>query len=89
MLEALVGDTIGSPFEVKKTLSTSFELFDWGCRYTDDSVMAVAVAEWLFDDSCLSHLVLEEKMVKFGNLAECSAYHCHLDQLKDCWGRNT
>ncbi|MBO7444858.1 MAG: ADP-ribosylglycohydrolase family protein [Bacteroidales bacterium] len=74
MLGAIVGDVVGSPFEVRKMKSTSFELFGRGCRYTDDSVMTVAVAEWLLDDPCLSHPVLEEKMVKYGNLDSNAGY---------------
>ena len=41
----------------------NFELFGLGCRYTDDSVMTMAVAEWLLDDPGHSHEVLEKKMV--------------------------
>ena len=74
MLGAITGDTIGSRFEFGGIKSTDFELFGPGCRYTDDSVMTVAVAEWLMDDPSHSHEVLEEKMVKYGELDPNAGY---------------
>ena len=74
MLGAITGDTIGSRFEFRGTKSTDFELFGPGCRYTDDSVMTMAVAEWLLDDPSHSHEVLETKMVKYAELAPNAGY---------------
>lgn len=68
MLGAITGDTIGSRHEFYGTKRTDFELFYRSCRYTDDSVMTMAVAEWLMDDPNHTHKVLEQKMVKYGNL---------------------
>ncbi len=50
MLGALVGDIIGSTYEFYNTKRTDFELFENGCRFTDDSVMTLAVAKWLLED---------------------------------------
>lgn len=50
MLGALVGDIIGSTYEILGTKRTDFELFEEGCRFTDDSVMTLAVAKWLVED---------------------------------------
>ena len=55
-------------------LDTDFELFGRRSCYTDDSVMTMAVAEWLMDDPALSHEVLEQKMVKFGNYDSGAGY---------------
>ena len=74
MLGAITGDTIGSRFEFAGTKRTDFDLFGPGCRYTDDSVMTMAVAEWLMDDPTHSHEVLEKKMVKFGELDQGAGY---------------
>lgn len=74
MLGAITGDTIGSRFEFRSFKSTDFELLNPICRYTDDSVMTMAVAEWLMDDPSHSHVVLEEKMVKYGVLAPNVGY---------------
>ena len=50
MLGALVGDIIGSTYEWYNTKRTDFELFEEGSRFTDDSVMTLAVAKWLVED---------------------------------------
>ena len=74
MLGAIAGDIIGSPFEFNSIKDTDFELFNRRSHYTDDSVMTMAVAEWLLDDPNHSHQVLEEKMVKFGRLDSDAGY---------------
>lgn len=74
MLGAIIGDIVGSYYEFNSIKTTEFELFDPWSRYTDDSVMTMAVAEWLLDDPSHSHQVLEEKMVKFGNLDPRAGY---------------
>lgn len=50
ILGALVGDIIGSTYEWYNTKRTDFELFEEGSRFTDDSVMTLAVAKWLVED---------------------------------------
>ena len=45
MLGAVVGDIIGSVYERRNTKSTDFELFSDRSRFTDDSVMTLAVAK--------------------------------------------
>ena len=50
MLGALVGDIIGSVYEFHNTKSTDFELFHGASKFTDDSVMTLAVAKWLVED---------------------------------------
>ena len=48
MYGAILGDIIGSPYEFDRGSKTKdFPFFDRGCRFTDDSVMTVAVAEAL------------------------------------------
>jgi ADP-ribosylglycohydrolase len=49
MLGAIAGDIIGSVHESRATKSTEFELFVPECRFTDDSVLAVAVADCLLN----------------------------------------
>lgn len=68
MLGAITGDIMGSRFEFNGIKNTDFDLFSRGCRYTDDSAMTMAVAEWLLDDHSYSYEVLEQKMVKYGEL---------------------
>jgi ADP-ribosylglycohydrolase len=49
MLGAIAGDVIGSVHEHTATKSTDFELFVSSSRFTDDTVLAVAVADCLLN----------------------------------------
>lgn len=74
MIGAIIGDIVGSSHEFNSIKTTNFNLFDKRSRYTDDSVMSMAVAEWLMDDPTHSHEVLEHKMVKYGSLNPDAGY---------------
>ncbi len=45
MIGAIAGDIIGSVYEFDPVKSKDFPLFSPGCRFTDDSVLTIAVAE--------------------------------------------
>ncbi|MDF2651515.1 MAG: ADP-ribosylglycohydrolase [Paenibacillus sp.] len=45
MLGAVIGDVIGSVFEWHNTKSTEFKLYDRFTRFTDDTVLTVAIAD--------------------------------------------
>lgn len=47
MIGALIGDIIGSTHEHSNVKTEEFELFPFGSRFTDDSVLTLAVAEKL------------------------------------------
>lgn len=47
MLGAITGDIVGSVHEYIGTKTTAFELFHPNCRFTDDTVLALAVADCL------------------------------------------
>lgn len=47
MLGAIAGDIIGSVYEFTGQKRYDFEMLPEGSRFTDDSVMTVAVARWL------------------------------------------
>lgn len=49
MLGAIIGDIIGSPYEWHNIKTKEFELFRHRCRFTDDSVMTIAVGEALME----------------------------------------
>lgn len=50
MYGALLGDMIGAPYEFDRgNKSKEFPLFCENSRFTDDSVMTIAVAEALLD----------------------------------------
>ncbi len=74
MIGAIIGDIVGSSHEFNSIKTTKFNLFDNKSRYTDDSAMTMAVAEWLLDDAEHTHKVLEDKMVKYGSLNPGAGY---------------
>lgn len=47
MLGAIIGDIVGSVYEWNNIKTKEFPLFQEGCRFTDDTVMTVAVAKAL------------------------------------------
>ncbi len=51
MLGAIIGDIVGSTREWHNIKTEDFELVPKGSRFTDDTVMTLAVAEWLMTDS--------------------------------------
>lgn len=51
MLGAIIGDIVGSTREWHNIKTENFELIPQGSRFTDDTVMTLAVAEWLMTDS--------------------------------------
>ena len=71
LLGAILGDIIGSSYELKGTRikTTEFELFPDSATYTDDTVMTVAVAKWLSKQNCIpkDSKGLVEIMKEIGN----------------------
>ncbi|MDH5763540.1 MAG: ADP-ribosylglycohydrolase family protein [Nitrospinota bacterium] len=59
MLGAIAGDIIGSRFENNPIKTTDFELFHPDCRFTDDTVLTLAVADHLLLGSDLTALLKE------------------------------
>lgn len=47
MLGAIIGDTVGSVYEFDNIKTTDFPFFGEGCNYTDDTIMTVAIADYL------------------------------------------
>ena len=50
LLGAIIGDIVGSTREWHNIKIEDFELVPAGSRFTDDTVMTLAVAEWLMAD---------------------------------------
>ena len=50
MIGAIAGDIIGSPYELYGVKSTNFELFTPASRFTDDTVLTVAVADCILHE---------------------------------------
>ena len=71
MLGAIIGDMVGSVYEFYNTKRTDFPFFSQLSTYTDDSIMTVAVAEWLLTDNRHTHQTLEDIMVKYAAAFPC------------------
>ena len=65
MLGAIVGDIVGSVYEFDNTKRMDFPFFSKRGTYTDDSIMTVAVAEWLLTEEEYTHEALERIMVRY------------------------
>ena len=66
MLGAVFGDIVGSSYEWNNVKTKDFPLERPGSRYTDDSVMTLAVAKWLLEDPSHSESHLIKCMQKLG-----------------------
>ena len=67
MLGAIIGDIVGSVYEFNNTKRTDFPFFSDRSSYTDDSIMTIAVAEWLLTDNEHTHESLERIMVRYAD----------------------
>ena len=59
MLGAIAGDIIGSVYEHPPIKNKDFPLFSPSCRFTDDSVLTIAVAGAILDGGTYREAVLE------------------------------
>lgn len=76
MLGAVVGDIIGSAYEFTGQKRYDFELLPQGSRFTDDTVMTIAVAHWLahYDEEGLTNEQLIATMQEFGRKYPFAGY---------------
>ncbi len=71
MLGAIIGDTVGSVYEFHNIKTTDFPLFERRCNYTDDSIMTMAVADWLLTDPQHGMDTLEASFLAFAKKYPC------------------
>ncbi len=71
MLGAIIGDTVGSVYEFNNIKTTDFPLFGPRNNYTDDSVMTMAVADWLLTDPQHCMDTLEASFLGFAKKYPC------------------
>lgn len=74
MLGAIVGDIIGSAYEFNNTKRKEFHLFTPKSKFTDDTVMTLAVARWLCDDKEHCKETLVRYMQEFGRRYPTAGY---------------
>ena len=71
MLGAIIGDTVGSVYEFNNIKTVSFPLFSVKSNYTDDSIMTMAVADWLLKDPTHGMDALEASFISFARKYPC------------------
>ena len=70
-LGAIIGDTVGSVYEFDNIKTTDFQpLFDRRAEYTDDTIMTIAVVDWLVNTD-RSQAALEERLVDWAEHNPC------------------
>ena len=74
MLGAIVGDIIGSAYEFKNTKRKEFHLFTPKSKFTDDTVMTLAVARWLCGDKEHRKETLVRHMQELGRRYPTAGY---------------
>lgn len=72
MLGAIIGDIAGSIYEFNNIKTTDFPFFSPGSSYTDDSIMTLAVADWLMNRSTTAGGgKLEDYLVRYAHSYPC------------------
>lgn len=69
MIGAVIGDFVGSIYEWNNIKTTDFPFFSPNCRFTDDSVMSIAVAEALMNGASMA-----ASLRKYGRLYPSAGY---------------
>lgn len=72
MIGAIAGDVIGSVYEFNNILTTDFPLFSPRSRFTDDSVLTIAVA-----DSLLGNGSYVDRIKHYGRIHPRAGYGCN------------
>lgn len=50
MIGSIIGDIVGSVFEHRNIKITNFKLFNFGARFTDDTVLTIAIADAILNN---------------------------------------
>ncbi len=74
ILGAVIGDMVGSTREWNNVKTEYFELLPPGSRFTDDTVMTLAVADWLLTDPAHGERTLIGCMQRLGRLYPHAGY---------------
>lgn len=72
MLGAIAGDIIGSVYETDNLKSTDIRIFHGGCRFTDDSVLTIAIADAILEDGSY-----EANLKQYARLYPNAGYGMH------------
>lgn len=66
LMGAIIGDMVGSIYEFNPIKTKDFPLMSQRMDYTDDTIMTIAVADWLMHDETHSKKKLVDTMRKWG-----------------------
>lgn len=66
LISAILGDIAGSIFEFNPHKSVDINLHDNRMDFTDDTIMTIAVADWILNDKKLTKIGLAHKMQEWG-----------------------
>ena len=69
MIGAIIGDYVGSIYEMDNIKTTDFPFFSPFCRFTDDTVMSIAVA-----DALMNSLDMAASLRKYGRMYPAAGY---------------
>lgn len=67
LISAILGDIAGSIYEFRPHKNTDINLQDNSMEYTDDSIMTIAVADWILNDKKLTKKGLVTRMQEWGH----------------------
>lgn len=67
LISAILGDIAGSIYEFRPHKNTDINLQDNRMEYTDDSIMTIAVADWILNDKKLTKKGLVTRMQEWGH----------------------
>lgn len=68
----IAGDMIGKPYERRKDSihTTNFPLFEKRSKYTDDTILTIAIMDWLMSDENYTWKILEDKIVSYATTSK-------------------
>ncbi len=75
MIGSIIGDIVGSVFEHRNIKITDFKMFNFGARFTDDTVLTIAIA-----DAILNNSPYEISLRKWGQNYSGRGYGKHFEQ---------
>lgn len=75
MIGSIIGDIVGSIFEHRNIKITDFKLFNFGARFTDDTVLTIATA-----DAILNNLPYDIAFRKWGRNYPARGYGSHFEE---------
>ena len=74
MLGAIIGDVVGSRFEFNNHRSKEFELVTNECSFTDDTVLTIALMDWILHSEVKDEKTSEKYLKKWGRHYPLAGY---------------